>query len=176
MTGESRIYLKLRGVAAKLTANEELRKDLMQEMLVHLCQVKTAQVGRTESWYVKSCEYRARNYLKIGRSVDSLKRARDLVPLGMTSEDLDGHVFCLVDAVDPADGFAELVTQEIVEIIKPQLNAMQQEILNLLMKGLGVREIARELRVTHPAVIKHRRKIGRITGALLEESTSQALS
>jgi len=169
MTGEGRILKKLHGVAVKLTANEELRKDIVQEMLVHLCHVEIDKPGRTESWYVKSCEYRARNYLKVGRSVDSLKRARDLVPLGQTAEDFDGHVFCLVDAVDPSDGHAELVAQEIVELVMPQLNAMQQEILYLLMKGLGVREIARELKVTHPAVIKHRRKIARLAGKYWQE-------
>ncbi|MEI6085329.1 MAG: hypothetical protein WCS70_13660 [Verrucomicrobiota bacterium] len=176
MTGESRIIKKLHGVAAKLTANDELRKDLMQEMLVHLCSVEVEKPGRTESWYIKSCEYRARNYLKVGRSVDSLKRTRDLVPLGQRSEDCDGHVFCLVDAVDPADGHAELMAQEIIELVMPQLNETQQEIFYLLLKGLGLRAIGRELGMTHPAVIKHRRKIGRITGALLEESTSLALS
>jgi hypothetical protein len=82
MTGESRILRKLHGVAAKLTTNDELRKDLLQEMLVHLCHVEVDKPERTESWYIKSCEYRARNYLKVGRSVDSLKRATDLVSIG----------------------------------------------------------------------------------------------
>ena len=169
MTGESRILKKLRGVTAKLTPNEELRKDLLQEMLIQLVKVEVEQPGRTPSWYIKSCEYRARNYLKLGRSVDSLKRSRDLVPLGQSNEDYDGHVFCLVDAVDPVDGHAELAAQEIVELVMPQLTAIQQEILYLLMKGLRIREIARELKVTHPAVIKHRRKIARLASKYLHE-------
>ena len=52
----------------------------MQEMFVHLVQVQTAEAGQTLSWYLKSCEFHARNYLKLGRSIDSLKRAHSGVP------------------------------------------------------------------------------------------------
>ena len=47
---------------------------------------------------------------------------------------------------------------------------MQQQVLSLLMKGYGVRQAAREFGVTHPAVIKHRKKIVRIARELLPES------
>jgi RNA polymerase sigma factor (sigma-70 family) len=168
MTGESKTLQQLRGVAAKLTADFDLQKDLLQEMLIHLCRVEVDKPGRTPSWYVKSCEFHARNYLKLGRSVNSLKRARNLIPLGDSTHESEGHVFCFFDAVDPQDDLAELVTRDILELVMPQLTETQQEILYLLMKGLGVREIARELQMTHPAVIKHRRKIAHIAGPLLE--------
>jgi hypothetical protein len=38
------------------------------------------------------------------------------------------------------------------------------------MKGCGIREAARELGITHPAVIKHRKKITRIARELLQGS------
>jgi hypothetical protein len=38
------------------------------------------------------------------------------------------------------------------------------------MKGCGVREAGRALGITHPAVIKHRKKIARIAHELLQES------
>jgi hypothetical protein len=47
---------------------------------------------------------------------------------------------------------------------------MQQQILFLLMKGCGVRETGRAVGITHPAVIKHRKKIARIARELLQES------
>ena len=56
----------------------------------------------------------------------------------------------------------ERITNEVVNRILPHLSDMQQEILFLLMKGCGVRETGREVGITHPAVIKHRRKIVRI--------------
>ncbi len=72
MTGESRIVRQLRGVAAKLSADTELQKDLLQEMFIHLVRIEAELPGHTPSWYIKSCEFHARNYLKHGRSVDSL--------------------------------------------------------------------------------------------------------
>jgi DNA-binding NarL/FixJ family response regulator len=170
MTGENRTVRQLRGVACKLTSDVELQKDLMQEMSVHLVRVEAELPGRTPSWYVKSCEFRARNYLKHGRSVDSHKRASRLIPLGQTYEDSDGQVFCFFDAVDPIDVQGEMMTKDIIDLVMPQLSDRQREIFRLLMKGLGVRQVARELRMTHPAVIKHRRKIARIARELLQES------
>lgn len=170
MTGESRVVRQLRGVASKLTWDCELQKDLLQEMFIHLVRVEAEQPGHTPSWYIKSCEFHARNYLKHGRSVDSLKRSRNLISLGQTYEDADGHVFCVIEAVDPIDAFAEVMANDIVELVVPQLNETQREVLYLLMKGMGVREIGREMGVSHPAVIKHRRKIARLISSFLDEA------
>jgi len=169
VTGESRVVRQLRGVAGKLTTDVELQKDLLQEMFIHLVRVEAELPGHTSSWYIKSCEFQARNYLKHGRSVDSLKRTRNLISLAQTSEDADGHVLCVIDAVDPLDAFGEVMANDIIELVVPQLSETQREILYLLMKGLGVREIAREIGVSHPAVIKHRRKIARLVHLFLDE-------
>ena len=115
--------------------------------------------GRTRSWYIKSCEFQARNYLKQGRSVDSLKRARNLVRFGDDQQDFDERGQFAVEVVDPCDGLQEVMARDIVDLVVPQLNETQRQILRLLLKGMGVREIARQLRITHPAVIKHRKKI-----------------
>jgi DNA-directed RNA polymerase specialized sigma24 family protein len=171
VTGENRTLKQLRGVAAKLSSDFELQKDLLQEMFIHLVRVQVDLPGRTPSWYIKSCEFHARNYLKHGRSVDSHKRARNVVPLGQVSDDAGGKVLFLLDPVDPLDLHSELVTQDIVDLIMPQLTDTQQRIFFFLIRGLGVREIARELRITHPAVIKHRKKIARVAIELLQETS-----
>jgi hypothetical protein len=44
------------------------------------------------------------------------------------------------------------------------------------MKGCGVRETGREVGITHPAVIKHRKKIARVARVLLQESTVEDLA
>jgi RNA polymerase sigma factor (sigma-70 family) len=173
VTGESRVVRQLRGVAAKLTADVELQKDLLQEMFIHLVRVEVELPGHTPSWYVKSCEFQARNYLKHGRSVDSPKRSRNLISLGEMGEDSDGHFFYVIEAADPLDAFGEVMTNDIIELVVPHLSETQREILYLLMKGLGVREISRELGMTHPAVIKHRRKIARLMSSLLDESQTR---
>ena len=170
MTSDNRIVAQLRRVAARLTCDFEPRKDLSQEMLMHLVRVETDIPGRTRSWYIKSCEFRARNYLQHGRSVDSIKRCNNLVPLDPNDGDRDGSFWFCWEAADPIDLHGELIAQDIVDLLISQLTDMQQQILSLLMHGFSVRETARKLSVSHPAVIKHRRKIARIASGLLRDS------
>lgn len=172
MTRESWIVRKLREVASRLTSDAELQKDLLQEMLIHLLRVQTDLPNRTMSWYIKSCEFRARNYLKHGRSIDSIKRARNRIPLRQVNDDPHRDAFSPLDTIDPVDLQSELFTNEIVNLVMLNLTATQQEVFSLLMKGFRVREIARELHITHPAIIKHRRKIAHIASQFLEDSTA----
>jgi DNA-directed RNA polymerase specialized sigma24 family protein len=167
VTVDHRIVKILRGIAARLTGDFDLQKDLMQEMFIHLLRVEAAQPRQTASWYIKSCEFCARNYLDRGRSVDSIKRQKDIVPLDPSDD--DGHCVC-PDALDPMDLRSELITRDIVDLLVPQLTAMQQQIFSLLMHGFGVREIARHLRVSHPTVIKYRKTIARIASDLLADA------
>ncbi len=169
MIEDHRIVKQLRWVAVKLTGDLDLQKDLMQEMFIHLVRAEAELPGHTTSWYIKSCEFRARDYLKGGRSVDSIKRCNNLVPLNPGSDDDDSVCFC-PDAPDPIDLNSELITRDIVDLLIPQLTEMQQQILFFLIHGFGVREIARELRVSHPAVIKHRKKIARSASAVLVDA------
>jgi RNA polymerase sigma factor (sigma-70 family) len=173
VTEEKRVVRQLRGVAAKLTCDAELQKDLLQEMFVHLIRVEEELPGHTPSWYIKSCEFRARNYLKHGRSVDSLKRSRNLVSFTHNPGNDGDRALYFVDAVDPLDLVGEVMLRDIVQVILPHLNDTQQEILFLLMKGMGVREIAREIGMTHPAVIKHRRKIARVADSFVHEASNR---
>ncbi len=176
---ENKIVRQLRGIASKLTADGELQKDLMQEMFVHLVQVQSAEAGQTPSWYMKSCEFHARNYLKLGRSIDSIKRARNGVPYDETPSDDGGHAS---NGTRPAHSVGqieiqgEIITNDIVNLIVPRLSDKQQQILFLLLKGCGVRETAREIGITHPAVIKHRKKIARVAREFLQESEGHGAS
>lgn len=172
VTGENKILKQLQGVAFKLTSDHELQKDLMQEMFVHLIRMQTNEPGKTMSWYIKSCEFHARNHLKLGRSIDSHKRAKNAVPLD-ESDDSHGIAGLAAAEIAPAlELYGELITKDLVDLITPHLSATQQRTLLLLMKGLGVRAIARELNVTHPAIIKHRKKIARIAREFLNETVS----
>jgi RNA polymerase sigma factor (sigma-70 family) len=171
---ENPIVKQLHGIAARLTGDPNLQKDLMQEMFVHFVRVQTYEPGQTPGWYLKSCEFHARNYLKLGRSIDSPRRARngvsyDAAPRGHDDEPRGGGVPSspLVSQIEIQ---GELITNDILNLILPHLSDRQQQVLFLLMKGCGVREAARELGVTHPAVIKHRKRIARIARELLQES------
>jgi len=169
---ENKIVKQLHGIASKLTSDAELQKDLMQEMFVHLVRVQSAEAGQTPSWYMKSCEFHARNYLRLGRSIDSIKRARNGVPYEETPSE-DGEYGSAGTGPAPMVGQleiqGEIITNDIVNSIVPRLSNTQQQILFLLLKGCGVRETAREIGITHPAVIKHRKKIARIAREYLHE-------
>ena len=158
---ENQIVRQLHGIAGKLTADPDLHMELMQEMFVHLVQMQTAEAGQTLSWYLKSCEFHARNYLKVGRNIGPSKRAGNGAPHSPTTVAIEIQ--------------GELITNETANRIIPHLSDMQQQILFLLMKGCGVRETGREVGITHPAVIKHRKKIARIARELLQESAGSGV-
>jgi len=170
---ENQIVRQLHGIAGKLTADPDLHMDLMQEMFVHLVRIHTAEAGQTLSWYLKSCEFHARNYLRCGGKSDSAKRARNGAPYEEVSAADNGEPRGN-GASHPATTVTieiqgELITNETANRIIPSLSDMQQQILFLLMKGCGVRETGREVGITHPAVIKHRKKIARIARELLQK-------
>jgi DNA-directed RNA polymerase specialized sigma24 family protein len=165
-----RIVKQLHGIASRLTGDFDLQKDLMQEMFIHLVQVEADQPGQTVSWYLQGCHFRARAYLDRGRSINSIKRGNDLVSLDEGDDDSDGSPFVCLDVSDPNDLQSELIARDIVDLLVPQLTDVQQQILFLLMDGFGICEIARELRVSHPAIIKHRKRIAHIASALLADS------
>jgi DNA-binding CsgD family transcriptional regulator len=177
---ENQIVRQLHGIAGKLTADPDLHMDLMQEMFVHLVQTQTAEPGQELSWYLKSCEFHARTCLKPGRKIESSKHDRNNVPREEVPVAGNGESGGNGTAHSPAtvaiEIQGELITNETANRIIPRLSEMQQQILFLLMKGCGVRETGREVGITHPAVIKHRKKIARIAHELLQESAGAAVA
>jgi DNA-directed RNA polymerase specialized sigma24 family protein len=165
---ENVIVRQLQGIATRLTGDPELQKELMQEMFVHLVRVQTAEPGQTLSWYLKSCEFHARRRLRLGGGIDSPGRNGDETAHGTNDHRGSGaHTPATVDQIVIQ---GEVITTNTLDLVLPHLSDMQQRILFLLMKGCGVREAGRELGITHPAVIKHRKKIARIARELLQES------
>ncbi|HXI84384.1 MAG TPA: hypothetical protein VNL17_09885 [Verrucomicrobiae bacterium] len=168
---ENQIVRQLHGIAGKLTPDPVVHMDLMQEMFVHLVQIQTAEAGQTLSWYLKSCEFHARNYLeriRNGAPNEKAPAAGNSEPRGDSASHSSTTVAIEIQG--------ELITNETANRIIPRLSDKQQQILFLLMKGCGVRETGREVGITHPAVIKHRKKIARIAHELLQESAGAAVS
>lgn len=163
-----RFVRQLRGIAVKLTGDHDLQKDLLQEMFLYLGLAETASPGQTDSWYIQGCWYRGLNYLDRGRSVNSIKRQENLVPLELGDDGENNRSG--VDAVDPVDLRSELITRDLVDQMIPQLSDRQQQILSLLMHGFRIREIAREMRVSHPTVLNQRKKIACIASRLLADA------
>lgn len=152
----------LRGIVKRLFPDWTLEDDLVQEAVVHFWVVKSQLPGRTQSWYLQSCEYHLRNYLRSGRSLDSLKhRTAKLTTPDLKSDTPEDDM--LLEPLDQVswreETLAQVAAHDMVSELSRWLSARQKLILNDLADGLGVREIAQRLGISHKAVGRHRRKI-----------------
>jgi RNA polymerase sigma factor (sigma-70 family) len=154
---------KLERTVDRLTSDYTLRKDLMQEALIHLWKIQMQRPGQTESWYLQNCRYHLQHYLSSGRSMDSLKRNSARVELSSECEEdealwLDREQTDLVrEAVSARD---------LIAALSKKLTPRERMVLLFLADGLGPREIAKRLKVSHPMVIKYRRKIAKMVSLI----------
>src|SRR5229473_470871 len=108
-------------VAARLTNDLELRKDLVQEMELFLLRVECRSPGQTRSWYVKGCEFHARNFLRLGRSIDSQKRSSKVVPMRSCDDAEAMAQRQTFDQPDPHDLRSGLFIYDLIELIQSLL-------------------------------------------------------
>ena len=128
----------------------------MQEALIHLWLLEERRPAQSRSWYLQSCKFHLQNFIAAGRSVDSLKRMRGMVSLS----DGDDHVEELIsDFYGESTTFAHVSARDIMMSLANRLAPFERSVLGYLGEGLHAREIALRLNVTHPTVIKHRRRI-----------------
>jgi RNA polymerase sigma factor (sigma-70 family) len=148
---------RLGKVVVRLSSNPTLREDLMQEALINLWQVQEQNPGQTKNWYVQNCRFHLLHYLATGRSIDSPKRRASQVQPPPPDEDQGDWWDCCFENADTV--LADVSAREMVSALSKLLSAREMVILHWLSEGLGVREIAKRLGISHPMVIKHRRKI-----------------
>ena len=149
----------LRDVVQRLTNNLWQQQDLMQEALVHLWLREARYPGQTKSWYLQSCRFHLQHYMDSGRSVDSVKRRGHQIPL-LQNEDGDTP---LLEPWTTDNGiFSQISAHELLTILSQRLTPREKAILDCLADGLGAREIARKLNISHPTAIKSRRKIAKL--------------
>ena len=142
-------------MVSKLTSSVVLREDLMQEALTHLWLEEIRLPGQTQSWYLQSCRFHLQHYLENGRSIYSGKRREGQIHIDHQEE--NGELFAL--GVTESVAFSQAAEREVLSFLSTRLSPIEQTILKRLAEGNGVREIARQLGVSHPTVIKSRRKI-----------------
>ena len=146
---------RLSRLVRKLTNNAALHDDLMQEALTHLWLQECRLPGQTQSWYLQSCKFHLQHCLQAGRSIDSVKRRERQVSI--TDQEENGELVAL--GVTDSVAFSHVSEREVVNWLSARLQPIEQIVLSQLTAGWGVREIARQLSVSHPTVIKCRRKI-----------------
>src|ERR1041385_8379420 len=133
-------------IVARVAPNTGLRDDLLQEAIVHLWLVENRTPGQTRSWYLQSCKYHLQHYLAAGRSVDALKRRRGDVTEEFQNSEVNGKG-SLHEAANSLLG--QISAREIVELVSKKLRPRARAVLSGLADGLGARDIARQLRISH---------------------------
>jgi len=158
-----RIHRLLARLVQTLTTDWTMQEDLMQEALLHLWVQELRCPGQTQSWYLQSCQFRLRNYLHGGRSVDSVKRGRAACAMPDSPESngvgLDGWE-------SDESLLPSVCAHDMLDVLLHRINPREREILACLADGFGVREIARHLHVSHQAVSKHRNHIAALATQL----------
>jgi RNA polymerase sigma factor (sigma-70 family) len=143
-------------VVQKVTGDQALRQDLMQEAMLHLWLIQTRRPGQTVSWYLQSCRFHLQHYLASGKSVDSGKRREGRLQFAFDSQTGEG----VPEQADSGDSvFTDVSAREIMRLLSRHLKPQEKAVLECLADGLGAREIGRELKISHTMVIRYRRKI-----------------
>jgi len=155
----------LRRIVARLVRNGAAHDDLVQEALVHLWLAEHHQPGQSRSWYLQGCVFHLKNFLRKGRSIDSIKRRREnpgsLDECDESPPTLEaGSPVELRDEPDPhTDVLSAVALREVLQLLAHDLDPRGKAILSCLADGLSAREIASKLKLSHTAVIKRRRGI-----------------
>ena len=148
----------LDGLVNRLTRDRSIREDLMQEAIVHFWKTECARPGQTLSWYLQSCAFHLQHYLACGRSVDSLKRRRWRVDLP-TEEELNAWMTVPNAELNVV---SQVQHRELLQQLSGRLTPRERAILRHLAEGLGPREIADRLKLSHPTAIRGRRRIAEL--------------
>ena len=156
---DARTHELISRIVYRLSSDPVVRDDLMQEALVHLWLLEERRPGQRQSWYLQSCKFHLQNLLVTGRSVDSPKRKAGKV----LYTDSEGEEFIGSHADRHNVMFDQVSARDIFALLCGRLTPFEQAILNHLSEGMGAREIAERMGVTHPTVIKYRRKIAALT-------------
>jgi DNA-directed RNA polymerase specialized sigma24 family protein len=145
----------LQKIIFKLTRDRALHDDLTQEALVHLWLREKQRPGQTQSWYLQSCRLFLQNFMRNGRSVDSKRRHNKVCT------DLDDYPEPKTDGESVSCGsvVALVSAREILVLLARWLTPLERLILACLADGLGAREIASRLNISHTSVIRYRRRI-----------------
>jgi RNA polymerase sigma factor (sigma-70 family) len=146
-------------IVRQLTPDTTVHDDLMQEALVHLWLREARFPGQKRSWYLQSCRFHLQHYLESGRSVDSTKRRGGQIPLPVDEE---GEAPLQEHRSSDTAFFSQISAKELLNLLSKSLTIREKAILDCLADGLGAREIARKLQITHPTAIRSRRKIAKL--------------
>jgi DNA-directed RNA polymerase specialized sigma24 family protein len=165
MQDNQRILDDLRQTAAQLTPSPAVQEDLVQEMVSHLVRLRSHTPGRSPDWYLRACTFHARLCLQQRR------RVRPTPAMAFTVQRVPAPAN---GGPEPMAVFDEVVAFGLDDRLGERLTPRQREVFDRLLAGRGLREIGRELGISHVAVIKLRNKIAR-TGQVMLRTAAPRL-
>jgi DNA-directed RNA polymerase specialized sigma24 family protein len=163
------IQVKLKAIAHKLAKERYEAADLYQEMIIHLWQIQQEKPDNTESWYLKSCAYFARDLMRKGKSIDSKQRDNVLLI------SLDNHSkedAPRVEIRNTCDFRSDIIAKDLYAYIARSISKFQSDILQKLMQGYTVTEIARLFHKSHQYISKEKKTIAAIATRAVDFSNT----
>ncbi|MGO8931754.1 MAG: sigma-70 family RNA polymerase sigma factor [Limisphaerales bacterium] len=153
LVAQAEIRDQVSRLVRRISRDPYLYQDLLQEALLCLWRAEVRKPGQTVSWYQQRCRFRIRDYLRAGRSVDSLKHHRSARSIDELEDSGGGP------RAPEGDLLQEVCARDLFDELMRQLDPAGQRTLRLLREERTVREIARELHLSHVAVLGQRRRI-----------------
>ena len=149
----------LRGIVAGLEANPDCQKDLLQEALLHFWSTKGKYPGKRLSWYLRSCKFHLLHLLFSGKSVDSPKHscAQAAFPDNYPWQEEWPYTSEFDDGI-----MSEVNADDIFCLLMNRLKPIDQIILDGLVEGLRVREIATKINRPRGFVERHRLHVAKL--------------
>src|SRR6266496_6532 len=156
LTDEPAVRNALLRMVVTLEDNFHAREDLLQEALICLWSRTRQYPGQRLSWYLQSVNFCLHHLRLSGRSLDSPKHRGAQAAFADITEGWDQSL----EKLDFDEGIvSEVNAHEIIDLLLSRLELPERRIFVRLVEGLGTRQIARILHVSHQSVIRHRRKI-----------------
>jgi DNA-binding CsgD family transcriptional regulator len=159
---------EVRKIANGFTKNAALQEDLQQEAMIHAWRVETDKPDRTRSWYLQSCRFHLQHWLALGRSVDSLKRVT--VDTCVVIDEAELHEYHT-----NGECFESVSFQDLVMTLSTRLRPAENRVLQGLVNGMRLREVARITGLSYPTALKYRRRIADLVNALELSSVSERM-
>jgi DNA-directed RNA polymerase specialized sigma24 family protein len=130
-------------------------KDLFQEMSLYLWEHYKygLPIGINKAYVIKACEFHLKNFLRKGGKKPSILSLD--APIGLEGQTL-GDVTEDKNALYGLSLENKLTIDEIQNI---GLTSNEKSVLTRLLEGLTIREVAKDLEISHVMVLKYKKNI-----------------
>jgi len=153
------IQEKLKAIASTLSGNRTDPEDLMQEMMIHLWQTETKKPGMTDSWYLQSCKFHARDCVRKGKSVDVKTRPDITIVPWENRDEQSGNSF---EPVDPHDFRSQLMVNDLADYVTRKLDGDMKIVFQGIQNEMNLSDISRSMSVCHQKISYSKKKIAQI--------------